>query len=275
MDIFIVNPNNLDAAHLGQVLNARLYNNSADDDFDDDGNIKFRMLLFEDFDRFLESKKTSELMSQILNALDGITDKGNVVRFFTGNNCDIIFKNSALINRMHSKMEFKAPTRDMFKEKLDRLLTYYDLEALAEINSLPEFGKSVSLTKQCKLDRSRIDEYLDLIVQRNVTLRPFTTYCIRYLFRDDCIRHMIENISDIGVVTLSSSIDKKEDENEANKNEPKEEKDLSNSIDSTSKPSDTSSNLESDDEKLPPLEDADEDSSREDLCDECGCCAMD
>jgi hypothetical protein len=43
----------------------------------------------------------------------------------------------------------------------------------------------------------KMDRFLDLVVDKNITLRPFASYCIRYLFNESCLDDMIENINDL------------------------------------------------------------------------------
>ena len=115
-------------------------------------------------------------MSQILNSLDGFDDHSDVIRFFTGNNCDIIFQNPALTNRM-IKFEFHYPTREYFAQKLAVLFS----------------GKT--LTDD---DREKIPSFLDLVMKKKeITIRPFTTYVIRYMFEEDFMDQLIKNIQEL------------------------------------------------------------------------------
>ena len=137
-----------------------------------------KILLFEDFDRYLEGALISQqsgAMSDILNTLDGINSGEGTVRFFTGNNCDIIFRNSALINRMSACFKFDLPGREMYEKKLDAFLSHYG---------------------ETSVDLDKKNAFLDLVVGK-VTLRPFVNYIIRYLFEDGYIDKMIENIHEL------------------------------------------------------------------------------
>lgn len=84
-----------------------------------------KIILFEDFDRFLESAKAALLMSQLLNALDGLDDKGGSVRIFTANNPKVVIQNEAFINRMSSAFKFDRPDKAMLEMKLRRLLRFW------------------------------------------------------------------------------------------------------------------------------------------------------
>ncbi|AYV83481.1 MAG: AAA family ATPase [Hyperionvirus sp.] len=158
--IFIVNPNGLDYSHLADVLNPRM------------DVVGPKLLLFEDFDRFLEDGSKEIVMSQILNSLDGLDDSSNILRFFTGNNCDVIFKNKALINRMSAKFKFDYPSLAMFRAKLMRFLTY---------------------RKDAVNDQDKIEKFLNLVETKKITMRPFVNYCIRYLFEENYIDEMVKH----------------------------------------------------------------------------------
>jgi hypothetical protein len=132
------------------------------------------LLLFEDFDRFLQIDNIDNAMSVILNSLDGFDDNGKIVRFFTGNNCEIIFANNALNNRMSAKFEFFMPSRQMYVDKLKQLLSFHET-----------------------YDEELATKLVDLIVPKNVTLRPFTNHVIRYLFDENYLQQMIDNIGEL------------------------------------------------------------------------------
>jgi hypothetical protein len=131
------------------------------------------MILFEDFDRYLQEGRF--LMSDILNELDGISTSNNCIRFFTANNEKIIFEHEALINRMSTKFKYYYPIKEHFIKKLNILLSYYDE----------------------KFNADKIDTFVNLVVDKNVTLRPFTNYVIRYLFDEDVLNKLIDNIEEL------------------------------------------------------------------------------
>ncbi len=170
--IFIVNPNNINLIYLDSILNPQV----------DIGSSPMKILLFEDFDRFLIGDSVNSSMSQLLNSLDGLDDKGGVARFFTCNSTDIIFSNAALISRMNNKFKFELPTEEMFKGKLRRLFTFYTNE-----NITP--------------DPLKTNEFLKLVVEKSeekkITLRPFVKYVIKYLFEEDYLDKLIGNINDL------------------------------------------------------------------------------
>ncbi len=99
--IFIVNPTLMDNVSASAILNPK-HGSEA----------KTKIVLFEDFDRYLLEGKFS--MSEILNELDGIESTEGVVRFFTCNHIEEVLKHDALVNRMSAKFEFHLPTMEHF-----------------------------------------------------------------------------------------------------------------------------------------------------------------
>lgn len=162
MDVYIINSIHAKTSNIGQLLNPVKSGKSV-------------LLLFEDFDRFIVREDNKELLGLILNAMDGFDDSGNTIRFFTGNDCDAIFQEKALINRISGKYKFYYPTFEMFRAKLLKL---------GAIAPKP-------------LDEEKINEFISMIVNTNITLRPFTSYCLRYLFNENNLDDMIQNIKTI------------------------------------------------------------------------------
>ncbi len=165
--IFIVNPNGINPQFINDILNPIVATKSP-----------IKIVLFEDFDRFLEGDNATNYISDILNGLDGINDQAGIVRFFSGNNCEKIFENTALINRMCGKFEFKYPTKEMYKGKLLRILSYHK-----------------------KYDNDLLEMYLDLVITKtettNITMRPFVAYSLRYLFEHNFLEQMIANLDEL------------------------------------------------------------------------------
>lgn len=140
---------------------------------------QFKIVLFEDFDRYLKNESDTSLidMSQILNQLDGIETGHNNIRFFTANDPDVVLSNKALTSRLSGKFKFDIPTRESFAKKFDRLLTCKKTE---------------------DIDLEKKEKFVSLVVARDdVTLRPFTNYVIRYLFDEDYLDKLIENIDEL------------------------------------------------------------------------------
>ena len=179
LPVCIVNPTEVTANIISVVLNPYLSNEATK---------KPILVVFEDFDRFLMGKEENGLsvMSQILNALDGFEDKSNMIRFFTANNADVISKCEALSNRMSRTFVFDYPKRDDFEKKFDFLHKH--------------------LTPgECRTDER--ENFLSLVSRiPHLTLRPFTTYAVRYMLEPDYLgdgsdymKLLLDNIEQLGV----------------------------------------------------------------------------
>jgi hypothetical protein len=163
--VFIVNAGNVTLSNIMSILTPHV---------NVETECKVKLLLFEDFDRFLEVDRVDSIMSQILNSLDGFDDKGDTIRFFTANDKEKIFKVDALVNRMSSKFQFYFPTIEIFRGKLQRLLTFYE-----------------------KYDIDKAEKLLELVMKKKITVRPFVNYVVRYLFDEHCLDAMIRNIDEL------------------------------------------------------------------------------
>ncbi len=166
--VFIVNAGDISINNIVSVLSPQTSEHKN----------KTKILLFEDFDRFLGLDKVETVISGILNALDGFDDKGDTVRFFTANNVELINNNLALINRMSAKYKYHYPDIDIFRKKLYRLLSFYDTEILEN-------------------KKDKIEEFIKLAHEKQITVRPFVNYVIRYLFDEEFIDIMIKNIDQL------------------------------------------------------------------------------
>lgn len=127
------------------------------------------LVLFEDFDRFLDKNvqnPESSFMSPILNALSGFEDQSNVIRIFTANNSDAITKYPALLNRMSRTYRFDYPTKEFFVDKFNWLRNKLKLQEPkpADVDKLATVVSNI---------------------RPKLTLRPFTDYCTRYMLSLD------------------------------------------------------------------------------------------
>lgn len=46
-------------------------------------------------------------------------------------------------------------------------------------------------------DIEKVNKFISIIADKNITLRPFTSYCLRYLFNENNLDDMIENINSL------------------------------------------------------------------------------
>lgn len=75
---------------------------------------------------------------------------------------------------MSSKYRFYYPTREIFKGKLQRFLSYYE-----------------------SYDSDKMEKFLDLVVTKDITIWPFVNYILRYLFDENYLDVMIDNIDEL------------------------------------------------------------------------------
>lgn len=163
--IYVVNANGLNYNNLQAALSP----SRSDDD------TRMRVLLFEDFDRFLSHGHIDLVMSQVLNALDGVDNTDSrTVRFFTGNDCEAIFANPAMINRMSFRFMFSPPTREMLEKRLNQLLQ--------------ACGHTKLSTDSPLLDRA---------IRCGIYMRQWTAFSLRFVFGKSPIQNMLASIDQL------------------------------------------------------------------------------
>lgn len=132
-----------------------------------------KIILFEDFDRYLEMGKFN--MADILNALDGVEKTTHVIRFFTANNSKIIFENKALFSRMTASFRFTNPGKEFYRVRLLRMLSMYP-----------------------NVPSDKVTTLIDKVAQLGpVSLRSFSTFVVRYMFAENYLDKMIENVDEL------------------------------------------------------------------------------
>ena len=67
---------------------------------------KYKIILVEDFDRYLTGDMGRETVSELLNALDGIYNGSNLIRIFSANHPEWVVQDNALKSRMRRMMCF-------------------------------------------------------------------------------------------------------------------------------------------------------------------------
>ena len=89
----------------------------------------------------------------------------------------ILFEGINEYKKFHSwtyLYDFIIPTIDIFRGKLERLLSFHET-----------------------IDNDKKELFLELVVSKKITVRPFVNYVIRYLFDDNCLDNMIKNIDEL------------------------------------------------------------------------------
>lgn len=142
------------------------------------------LLLFEDFDRYLALKSGSGdmTMADILNAMDGIQHSNPIIRIFTGNNCDVIFKNEALLSRMSNKFQFFYPTLEHYETKLRKFLTFHKDSDINQ-SDLSALLKAIN----------------EIVVPAHTSLRAFSAFVARYFSVPNFLNVMRENLKELTV----------------------------------------------------------------------------
>jgi AAA+ superfamily predicted ATPase len=69
-----------------------------------------KLVLVEDFDRYIQGNKKADYMSDLLNALDGIQSTYGTIRIFSANFPENVLVDTALVSRISRFIEFKLPT---------------------------------------------------------------------------------------------------------------------------------------------------------------------
>lgn len=148
------------AQNENQITNMLIPNLTQTDDF--------KIVLIEDFDRYLELPGSKTTMSAVLNALDGVFPAYNVIRFFSANDPNIISSNGALLSRMNRVMYFDLPNNDQIKNLI--------------MNAFPN-----------KINQNLIDEAVKQIGELKLSMRQITHYVCRYLDSDDPVNDLLVN----------------------------------------------------------------------------------
>jgi len=128
------------------------------------------VVLLEDFDRYLE-RHSSDRTSDLLNALDGIENNSNVVRFFSLNSIEHVKKNQALMSRFSRIFVFNCPDEALVKKHL--------------IKIFPN-------------EENAIDKFINKLQERNyigkVSYRQINNFLSRYYLNNNVISVALDNI---------------------------------------------------------------------------------
>ncbi len=128
----------------------------------------FKIVLIEDFDRYLETLNGKTTMSAVLNALDGVFPSYNVIRFFSANNPNIVSNNGALVSRMNRIMYFDLPNYDQIRNLICN--AYQD-----------------------KVNHELLDKVVNEFIPLKLSMRQITHYVCRYLDSNDPLRELLNN----------------------------------------------------------------------------------
>ena len=147
----------------------------------------FKIVLVEDFDRYLKKENGEDTMSSIFNALDGIYPAYGIIRFFSANDPSIISKNSALLSRLNRSFFFDNPNNNQIEKQVYNVFK----------------GKEII--------KEKLDKFIDYISKHNLNMRQITHFLCRYLDNDDPMEYilnnmenMIENLKNFAVYTTDT-----------------------------------------------------------------------
>ena len=128
----------------------------------------FKIVLLEDFDRYLNTHVSS--MSAILNALDGILPSFGVIRFFSANNPDSISHNKALQSRMHRTFFFGLPT---VKQIIQQIKNVFD---------------------HIEPNDYMIKQFSTFAYKEKLSMRQITHYICQYLTSENPFQDIVHNM---------------------------------------------------------------------------------
>lgn len=152
--------------------------NYDDDDYENESNKNltnlkkndFKIVLLEDFDRYLKDSNDHESLSSIFNALDGIYPAYGIIRFFSANDPSIISNNKALLTRLNRSFFFDNPAREQIEKQI------YNVFRDHEIN------------------KKYLNKFLDYIIEQDLSMRQITHILCQYLDSEDPLENLFREI---------------------------------------------------------------------------------
>lgn len=130
-----------------------------------DGNL-VKIVLIEDFDKYLVTTHGMKKISELLTGLDGIYKSDNIIRFFSANCAkDITYVDPALSNRMRRILEFKNPSRLVIKKYLASM---FSVEQHIYIDNFIEKLDKCNVTK---ISMRNLNAYLSRFLMDEIPLK--------------------------------------------------------------------------------------------------------
>lgn len=114
---------------------------SEDNDSSETYNIAENMaiVMIEDFDRCIEDEN-GKVISQLLNALDGVTPCFDLIRIFSANSTDVISKNRALTSRMNKIFKFARLDVSQIECHIKNVLKQNKIDFVREADKLKQLA---------------------------------------------------------------------------------------------------------------------------------------
>jgi len=173
------------------------YDDDLFDSFEDeDGNFNlellkdFKIVLLEDFDRYLQDSRSASTMSAILNALDGIFPSFGIIRFFSANNPESLAKNKALTTRLNKAFFFAKPNPIQMEKQV------------------------LNAYRNKQIDPVKLAEFVEYIKTKDMNMRQLTHFLCQYLDSENPLEDVVTNmdkwISDMIAFSICKDTDNPE-----------------------------------------------------------------
>ena len=104
-----------------------------------------------------------------------VETESNVIRFFTGNDCEIVRKNKALQSRMSATFYFSNPGKEIYDAKIKAI----DQELQTNVSKSP-----------------RYEELLLKIVDTGMSIRELVILLVRHIFHAEPCDKVLEDLAD-------------------------------------------------------------------------------
>lgn len=139
---------------------ARISPNSISNALSPKDSSPIKLVLVEDFDRYIQGNKKVDYMSDLLNALDGIQSTYGTIRIFSANFPENVLVDTALISRISRFIEFKLPTVDEMTRHL--------------VNLFPE-------------NKAETEQLAKMVTDNGMSIREVNNYLSRFLVDKEII----------------------------------------------------------------------------------------
>ncbi len=130
---------------------------------------KIRIVLCEDFDRYIKNCQNDSHMSDLLNALDGIHSTLGTIRIFSANMPEIALVDTALRSRIARFIKFDLPTNNMILGHLNKVFPDHEADA---------------------------NEFVKLVDGMNLSIREINHYLSRFIIDNDPLKEAIVKFPD-------------------------------------------------------------------------------
>jgi hypothetical protein len=142
-------------------------------------------------------------MSNVLNAMDGIGTDVPDIRIFTGNNCETIFSNHALLSRIPPRFPFHNPTLEQYQQKLDQFFTFYpEVDAVKRKALLDDIEKLLVPSASRCVSFHRASPRTSLSPTSSMCVRLFSSYVARYMFEPNYLEVLRAKLVDMARVNV-------------------------------------------------------------------------